>query len=223
MPKFLGVNKDFFKSWTHEMAYVLGFFTADGCLTINPRGSHYVEFNSNDLDILEKIKLVMGSSHKIGCRKRIDSQLPNSYRLQLGSKEIFNDLVKLEFTVNKSKTVKFPKISDEYFADYLRGYFDGDGCISYSNYFRKQRNKHFKYIVVMFTSGSKEFLIQLADIIRKEILIKSPKIIYHSRAYRLSYLSNNAVNILKYIYNNPVIYLDRKFKKSKLALQFMDR
>jgi len=204
------------------MAYVLGFFIADGCLTINPRNSHFIEFSSNDRDVLEKIKIVMESGHKIGCRKYNSSRLRDSYRLQIGSKEIFKDLVKLGFTVNKSKTVKLPKIPSKYFADFLRGYFDGDGCVSYSNYFRKQRNKYFKYIIVMFTSGSEDFLVGLAKYIEKEIKIKSPRVIYH-QAYCLSYLSNNAVRILRYIYNNPVIYLDRKFNKSKLALRFMDR
>lgn len=222
MPKILTLNQNFFKKWSREMAYVLGFFTADGCLTVNPRGAHYIEFSSNDRDVLEKIKIAMKAGHKIGRRKFNSNKLRDSYRLQIGSKEIFNDLVRLGYTVNKSKTIKLPKIPNKYFADFLRGYFDGDGCVSYSNYFRKQRNKYYKYIVVMFTSGSEDFLVKLADYIEREIKIKSPKVIYH-QAYRLSYFSNNAVKILKYIYNNAGIYLDRKFKKSKLAIKFMDR
>lgn len=222
MPKILALNQDFFKKWSREMAYVLGFFVADGCLTVNQRGAHYIEFTSNDRDVLEKIKSAMGSGHKISCRKSNNKNHHDSYRLQIGSKELFSDLSRLGFTVNKSKIVKLPKIPSKYFADFLRGYFDGDGCVSYSNYFRKQRNKYYKYIIVMFTSGSKEFLVKLANRIEKEIKINSPKVIYH-QAYRLSYLSDNAVKILKFIYVKPTIYLDRKFNKSKLAIKFMDR
>ncbi len=39
-----------------KMAYVLGFFVADGNLTINPRGSRYIEFSSCDKEIIEKRK-----------------------------------------------------------------------------------------------------------------------------------------------------------------------
>jgi len=33
-------NEDFFKNWTQEMAYVLGFFTADGNMIKNNKGAH---------------------------------------------------------------------------------------------------------------------------------------------------------------------------------------
>lgn len=46
-PRFF-VNKEFFKCWTSEMAYVLGYFSADGSMFINPRGSRYIEFTSTD-------------------------------------------------------------------------------------------------------------------------------------------------------------------------------
>ena len=56
MPIFKRKNEDFFKKWTPEMAYVLGFFTADGNMIKNKRGSHFIEFYSTDRDIIEKIK-----------------------------------------------------------------------------------------------------------------------------------------------------------------------
>ena len=51
------------------MAYVLGFFAADGCLTINrKRGNKYIEFVSTDKDIIEKIRYCLQSGHKIGLK-----------------------------------------------------------------------------------------------------------------------------------------------------------
>jgi len=41
VPVYKSVNKDFFKIWTREMAYVLGFFSADGYITINKRGGQF--------------------------------------------------------------------------------------------------------------------------------------------------------------------------------------
>jgi hypothetical protein len=41
-------NENFFKKWSPEMAYVLGFFTADGNMLKNKRGAHFIEFNTTD-------------------------------------------------------------------------------------------------------------------------------------------------------------------------------
>lgn len=58
------VNSNFFKLWTPEMAYVLGFITADGSLEDASylRGK-YLRICSSDMEILDKIKAVMDSEH----------------------------------------------------------------------------------------------------------------------------------------------------------------
>jgi intein/homing endonuclease len=50
--------------------------------------------------------------------------------------------------------MKFPEIPKEYFWDFVRGYFDGDGCVSINRE---------KYIYIIFSSGSKKFLEGLRD------------------------------------------------------------
>jgi hypothetical protein len=60
-----GVNVDFFKKWSPEMAYVLGYFCADGCMFKNSGGSKYIAFASIDRNLLGKIKTVLRSIHKI--------------------------------------------------------------------------------------------------------------------------------------------------------------
>ena len=130
-------NENFFKKWSPEMAYVLGFFTADGNMIKNKRGAHFIEFQIADKDLLEKIKKAFNSNHKITVRKR-RGIWKTSYRLQIGSKEIFNDLLKLGLTPNKSKIIKLPNISDKYFSHFLRGYFDGDGNVTIAKYKPKE-------------------------------------------------------------------------------------
>ena len=60
------INSDFFKFWTPNMAYVLGFIAADGSLedTSYLRGK-YLRICSSDIEIIEKIKVAMASEHKI--------------------------------------------------------------------------------------------------------------------------------------------------------------
>lgn len=69
MPIARKKDDNFFKKWSPEMAYVIGFFTADGCMIRNKRGAHFIEFQITDKDILIKIRKVLQSNHKISIRK----------------------------------------------------------------------------------------------------------------------------------------------------------
>jgi len=63
-------NVNFFKKWTPEMAYVLGFIYADGDIEDNRKSSRtqYTTIASTDRDILEAIKKAMSSSHRLNYR-----------------------------------------------------------------------------------------------------------------------------------------------------------
>lgn len=56
----LRVNENYFKKWSHRMAYILGFILADGCIVKPKRLGHgdVLKFGVHvkDIDILEKIK-----------------------------------------------------------------------------------------------------------------------------------------------------------------------
>jgi hypothetical protein len=56
MPIHKMVNKDFFKTWTSDMAYVLGFFAADGNMSKNKRGGCYIDFGITDFELLNDNK-----------------------------------------------------------------------------------------------------------------------------------------------------------------------
>lgn len=158
------VNQSFFTKWSEEMAYVLGFFVADGNLTINPRGSKYIEFTSCDKYILERIREAMGSNHRIGEKLRTihTPSQKDCYRLQIGSKKLFEDLCSFGMIVKKSLVVRMPKsLPEKYLGHFVRGYFDGDGCI----YFKKHKikvRKNLKWILSLsFRSGSLHLLNDL--------------------------------------------------------------
>jgi LAGLIDADG-like domain len=51
-PRKHKVNEDFFKTWTHEMAWVLGLFITDGC--VNKR-IHSISFSQKDERILRQL------------------------------------------------------------------------------------------------------------------------------------------------------------------------
>src|SRR3989338_9076928 len=126
MPIYKKVNKNFFKKWTPEMAYVLGFFAADGYITVNRRGGQFWCIQITDKKLLEQIRKVVQSGHKISTRVR-DGNEKMVHRLQIGSIEMCDDLRKLGFFERKTKNLTVPHAPQKYFSDFVRGYFDGDG------------------------------------------------------------------------------------------------
>ena len=190
------------------MAYVLGFFLADGSLVINKRGSHYLDFHITDGDILEKIKYHLGSNHKI--QKRIRNEKHKMiFRLQIGSKKMFKSLNDLGIEKQKTGKEKMPPVPKKYFSDFLRGYFDGDGNI-WSGYTNKNRKNPTPALTLTFTCKSKEFLSELKDLMNK--LKCTGNIVYSSKAYRLNFSTIPSLKIYESMYNNITndLYLLRK-------------
>jgi len=216
----MSVNERFFENWNCEMAYVLGFFAADGCLTKNEkRQNYYIEFVSTDLEILKKIKIAMQAMQKITNKipSKIHPPTKPGYRIQIGSKKMFNDLVNLGFTTNKSKTLEFPKISRQYICDFTRGLFDGDGYSNFCRYFSKDRDKYKKVLLAGFASGSESFLVNLKSALKKMANIEGGTLCPHSNNYALAYSVHDSRKLFNFMYNNldNKIFLERKFLKFK--------
>src|SRR3990167_2564304 len=156
MPIYREVDRGFFKKWSPEMAYVLGFFAADGTMVANKRGAHFIEFHSTDKQLLFIVKKLFGSNHKISTRDKHNPKWKIGYRLQIGSSEMFEDLISLGFTPNKSLTIEFPKVPRRLLGDFIRGYFDGDGCIYFRKHRAKDRKRLRRVFSSRFTSGRKK-------------------------------------------------------------------
>jgi hypothetical protein len=109
MPVYKKVNRDFFKKWSGDMAYILGFICADGNLTRNKNGSKFLAIYTKDIQILKFIKGAINSEHKISRRK------DNCCRIQIGSSIIFDDLISRSVYENKTKRLTLPKIPQNFF------------------------------------------------------------------------------------------------------------
>lgn len=203
----LPVNEDFFKVWSPEMAYVLGFFCADGAMTVNPRGSKYIDFDIADKDLLFEIKKSLASAHPIKERRRSNSL---TYRLQIGSKIMFNDLLALGFTPKKTFRFSIPNIPEGLFGHFIRGYFDGDGSV-WSGLVHKERKTPFAALRTLFTSGNEKFLIELSSYLENKLCMKGV-LSYASGAHRLLYAAKSSLFLYRFMYtgieNN--LFLDRK-------------
>ncbi|KXK00108.1 MAG: hypothetical protein UZ19_OD1000154 [Parcubacteria bacterium OLB19] len=126
VPIIKNYAKDFFKKWSHDMSYILGFIYADGNIVKTKRGTHFVSIYTADKELLKSIKIIIKSEHAISERNSSSGKV---FRLQVGSKEWYSDLSEIGVFPNKSLRMRLPDIPDKYFGDFVRGYFDGDGNV----------------------------------------------------------------------------------------------
>lgn len=212
-------NKDFFKNWSCEMAYVLGLVYADGAIEDVRKSSRtcYLTISSNDKSLLEQVKKALSSEHNIYSRKpRIvkftsgKSYLcKESFNIIIGNKSVFDDLINLGLTPRKSLCMKFPEIPPEYFCYFLRGYFDGDGCVM----IKTPKNQFAKGVIIVFTSGCKIFLETLSEKLHSCLDIKLKSVYNNGGSFNLVYRKGSGLRILSFMYNNleKAPFLDRKY------------
>lgn len=219
----ISVNENFFKNWSPEMAYVLGYFTADGNMFINPNNSHYIAFTSTDYELISNVREILCSGHKIGVQDYQSRKGKIRYCLQIGGKGIFQDLLNLGLMPNKSKRIKLPQIPDNYFKHFVRGYFDGDGCINFGFYQRKDRKRQSPILITRFSSGNRNFLKNLLKSLKKYTEIKGGCIYRKQEGnYDLSFSVRDSFKLYEFMYKSTKEnqLLKRKYNKFQGAIKY---
>jgi intein/homing endonuclease len=200
------LNEKFFDRWSPKMAYVLGFWFADG--NMRHEKSYRVRFASKDHHLLLQIRKCMSSEHQI--YKRKDG---SGYELNIFSKRLFNRLLALGGIQRKSKKVKFPYIPNRYLPDFVRGYFDGDGSVFYTTYIHTKTKRPRTELRSNFTSGNSKILEGLQNILVNTLGFIRKKICPFNKgaSWKLGYGTYDTIKLLKFMYypNYPV-GLERK-------------
>lgn len=117
---------------TEEKAYWLGFIFADGYISSRDNGFE-LSLKGSDIEHLHKFNKFMEHNKdnvKLGEVKNKDKTFLRC-RWGIVNKHLWNTLNNLGCTPRKSLTLQFPNISEELEIPFIRGYFDGDGCLSY--------------------------------------------------------------------------------------------
>lgn len=185
---------------TEAKAYFLGLMFSDGSVSKN---QFYIKLK--DEDIILKFKEELKCDYPI-----IYRETPHkSYTLQVSSQTLCTSLIKLGCTPNKTKTIRLPLIRDDLYRHFIRGFFDGDGCLQLQD-----KKYHCRFDL---TSASKMFLEEVRPLITANA--KSNGYLGKETKYdvwHLNYSGHQVQNILDWLYKDSNFYLQRKYTKYKL-------
>lgn len=184
---------------TEEKAYWLGFLYADGY--VNDKQVE-LALKAEDIEHIKKFKAFMKSEHKISYKSSTDS-----YRITICSSKIASDLSRLGCIQAKSLVLTFPnkeQVPEHLIHHFMRGYFDGDGCIAYGQ-------GQYRLSIL----GTDKFLDKYEDYILS-ILDRTNrnKRKLNGQASSIQYAGTKQVNkIYNFLYKDATIYLERKYNK----------
>lgn len=199
------VNEKYFENIDNsEKAYWLGFIAADGCIIKDKINNTYrleISLAIKDLLHLKQFRKNIELEKEVTIRKDY-----KSCYIRVNSTSLCKDLIKLGITPAKSKTLMFPKTLNEYTKDFIRGYFDGDGCVTISG---KKSNNDYKLL------KTKLFILGTENILKGIIDSSNINVKYHKRSdanvhYMNVTTKDKVESFYNYIYFENCVCLSRK-------------
>lgn len=200
--------------WSPEFAYAIGLIVTDGSLSKDER---HIVLTSKDEEMMYNFQKSLGIEIKIG-KKNSGSEKEKKYLItQIGDVLFYRFLESIGIEQNKTKTIREVSIPDEYFADFLRGHFDGDGC--FYSYWDPRWKSSFMYYVT-FVSASRPHIDWLrAEINRMYGIAGHCSDKPSGSVYQLKYAKKDSNTLLKKVYHNEdVLCLSRKRLKIEKVL-----
>lgn len=202
---------------TEEKAYWLGFLTADGWINKSKKtnaGVTGIELQYSDINHLKKFNKSIGGNYKItdrwrSCSISTKDKNKNNHMccIRIFSSIMYNSLVNKGFSNSKSYDFHIPNIKNDLIRHYIRGYFDGDGCLCLTN-----NTFHISFITasqVLNDDIVKILKTENFNLTESSYISKFDTTMYKINIYRLQ----DKINFLNWIYEDCNIYLDRKYKK----------
>jgi len=142
------------------------------------------------------------------------------YRVQWGDVILYTYLEDIGLMPNKSLRIGEMKVPDDFFFDFLRGHYDGDGC--FYSYHDPRWPTSFMYYL-SFISASREHVDWIRSTLQR-LLGVSGAVSGSERSiiFQLRYAKREANIVLAKLYENPsVICLERKRLKIQSALRIV--
>lgn len=207
-------NFSYFESIdTEQKAYWLGVLYADGCVS---KKDNSLRFSSIDKEWIETYKkdLEYNGPINIDHHSKFNK---NIYKVTMYSDKLVNSLISYGCIERKSLVLKFPKLPESLVSHFIRGYFDGDGCVYSGKYIR---NSDCKTLRVIICSGSQSLLENMV----KQLPVSCKLVRQRQRVhplYEIVFSVEDSKAFYTYIYTNATRFLQRK--KDKFDSFFQER
>ena len=185
---------------TEEKAYWLGFIYADGCVYKGTGDTYRLQINLkyDDISHLNKFQKFIGSDYTIQIK---DVGEYKSAILKVNSTKMCNDLIRHGVICRKSLICTFPNIETKFYRHFIRGYFDGDGCVTAT-----LNNRFHKEVSII---GGEDIIKKFAEILNTEMHSLTNR--EHIKCVRTS-KKENILSFYDYIYKDSSTFLQRKKK-----------
>lgn len=202
---------------TEEKAYWLGFIYADGCISqiFNKKTGALksktmeISLAERDKPHLEKLLSSLKSNKPIEQKIiRLKGIEYASCKVSINNKKICEDLMSLGCIPKKSLTIGFPKeniVSKSLLKHFIRGYFDGDGCVSYN---------HEKLIYIVNFVGTESMLNGIQNVVEELLGLTKTTIKEKGKAFQVNWGGFTNFKLwYKFLYEDATVFLDRKHDK----------
>ena len=208
--KLYDCDENFFENIdTEDKAYWLGFLYADGYVRKRKSGSEMrLKLSIKDIEHLEKFNKTINSNNDIKQKGRM-------VILGISQRKFVQHLLDKGCTNKKTFTIKFPNfLKEDLIRHFIRGYFDGDGSIKFTN----KKSPSFNLVC-----GSFEFLESIKTKISKDCNIRETKIYPSKNKHFGSVFWNSipdTISIFFYMYKDSTVYLNRKKDKFLKIIEY---
>lgn len=202
-------------------AYIIGLLASDGNLYKRPnhQGQIQITLQIQDKDILENICKILHSNHPI---KITDTTATITFVSDIMYKDLKNIGLQEQKTWHLQIKTILKNIPKNFHKDFLRGYFDGDGCVT-----GRDRPSNFDVQFAVPQNISLDFLNLI-----KECTQEDYSFILDNRSEKYSFpfgaiAAKNTTQkylLLKlmYDYDNPELYLIRKYNKAHELIKIIE-
>lgn len=193
---------------TEEKAYILGYFTADGCIKSKP-GEIKIALSTKDIDILEKMRQAMKNEKPLRIATESDSAFRSENEIAemvISCAKMYRALEDCGFSPQKTHYEVFcNKVPKNLYHHYIRGIFDGDGWFSYT---LKNGTKE-----IGFGMGQ-SILDSIRDVFCRIGVSEKYTVLPYKSIFRYRITSTKDVKkIFDYLYKDATIFLKRKHDK----------
>ena len=212
-------NEDIFSD-DEFMSYVAGLIASDGTID-GYRNRIRILLHEKDVDILEKIKNKMFINHD---EVKIYTSRDVYRELHITNAGLCKYLEDIGIISHKTETLCLNINKIKNINAFMRGYFDGDGCLSMSQRFSNKQNKVLKYLRAQYI-GNYDTMSKFQEILEDNFIPTSLKREsiekYNYPSYSLRIIGatkRNLQDFFNFLYEDEKskIHLDRKFNRFKL-------